>query len=52
MEEQLAIMSTGFAAIRDNVLAAVGIVAPIAIVILGITVIWTFAVTFFRRMGR
>lgn len=51
MAEQIAIMSTSFGAIRDNIILAMGIIAPIAITILGIFIIWAFATSFFKRMS-
>lgn len=52
MEEQLTIMATSFGEIKTNILSAVAIIAPIAISILAIFVIWGFAVGFFRNMGK
>lgn len=52
MEAQLTIMSTAFTAIKDNILSAVAIIAPIAISILGIIIIWSFATRFFKNIGK
>jgi type II secretory pathway component PulF len=50
--EQLTIMASSFTEIKNSVVSAVGVIAPIAIIILGIIIIWTFAANFFKRIGR
>lgn len=52
METQLSIMAVSFGAIRDNVMSAIAIIAPIAITILGIIIIWSFATKFFKNIGK
>ena len=52
METQLSIMDVSFTAIQTNVMSAIAIIAPIAITILGIIIIWSFATNFFKRIGK
>lgn len=52
METQLTIMESAFNGIKTNVLSAMAIIAPIAVAILGIIIIWTFATNFFKRIGK
>jgi hypothetical protein len=52
MDEMVSALISGFTLIKDKIVSAMAGIAPVALIVLGIIVLWTFAIAFFRMIGK
>lgn len=52
MDETIIALLSGFTLIKDKIVTLMTGVTPVALIILGIIILWTFAIAFFRMIGR